>query len=52
VAREFYLRHHWLDITQASTRNAFWFICFAPVALQILFWTWLQRKIKNRAVQN
>ena len=52
VAREFYLRHHWLDFTQAGPRNAFWFVCFAPVIFQMLFWNWLRRKMQNRPPQN
>ena len=52
VAREFYLRHRWLDFTQAGPRNAFWFVCFAPVFFQMLIWNWLRRKMQNRRPQN
>lgn len=52
VAREFFLRHRWLDFTQAGPRNAFWIVCFAPVIFQILFWNWLRRKMQKRTPQN
>ena len=51
VARDFYLRHYWLDISRTGARNAFWIVCFAPVILQVLGWRWLQRKFKNQQTQ-
>lgn len=52
VAREFFIRHRWLDISQAGPRNAFWFVCFAPVVLQMLMWNWMRRKMQKRTPQN
>jgi RNA polymerase sigma factor (sigma-70 family) len=52
VAREFFLHYRWLDFTQAGPRNAFWFVCFAPVIFQVLLWTWLQKKLSKRAESN
>ena len=49
VAREFFIRHRWLDISQTGTRNAFWLACFAPVILQMLMWKWGRRKMLKRA---
>jgi RNA polymerase sigma factor (sigma-70 family) len=51
VAREFYLRHRCLDFTQAGPRNVFWFVCFAPMFFQMLFWNWLRMKMQNRPPQ-
>ena len=48
VARDFFLRYRWLDFTQAGPRNAFWFVCFTPVILQMLVWNWLRRKTARR----
>ena len=52
VAREFFIRHRWLDISQPGTRNAFWFVCFAPVILQMLMWNWLRRKAQQRTAKS
>jgi RNA polymerase sigma factor (sigma-70 family) len=52
VAREFFLRHRWLDFTQTGPRNAFWFLCFAPVIFQVLFWNWLRRKMDKRTAKH
>jgi RNA polymerase sigma factor (sigma-70 family) len=52
VAREFFVRHRWLDITQAGPRNLFWTVCFAPVLLQMLAWNWWRRKMLKRSTQN
>ncbi|HEV2694012.1 MAG TPA: hypothetical protein VG347_14045, partial [Verrucomicrobiae bacterium] len=51
VAREFFLRFRWLDISRPASRNAFWIACFAPVAFQMLFWTRLKRKMQNHQTQ-
>jgi len=48
VAREFFSRYRWLDITQPGPRNAFWIISFAPVLLQTLVWNWWRKKIARR----
>jgi RNA polymerase sigma factor (sigma-70 family) len=45
VAREFFARWRWLDITQAGPRNAFWIISFAPVLVQVLVWNWWRKKM-------
>jgi hypothetical protein len=45
VARDFYLRHGWLDITQPGARDWFWGLCFAPVVFQSLMWQWWRRKM-------
>jgi RNA polymerase sigma factor (sigma-70 family) len=52
VAREFFVRHRWLDFTQAGPRNLFWTLCFAPVLLQMLVWYWWRRKMLKRSTQN
>jgi RNA polymerase sigma factor (sigma-70 family) len=52
VAREFFLRYRWLDFTQAGPRNLFWLLCFGPMALQMMIWTWWRRKMEKRANQN
>jgi RNA polymerase sigma factor (sigma-70 family) len=47
VAREFFIRHRWLDITQAGPRNLFWTACFAPMILQLAAvscWRWKMGK--------
>lgn len=51
VAREFFLRHRWLDFTQAGPRNLFWVLCFGPMALQTMIWIWWRRKMEKRAKQ-
>ena len=48
VARDFFIRHRWLDINQAAPRNLFWTLCFAPVLLQTLAWHWWRRKMAKR----
>jgi len=48
VARDFYLRHYWLNIDQPGPRNLFWIVCFAPVIFQMLGWKWLQKKFSHR----
>jgi RNA polymerase sigma factor (sigma-70 family) len=52
VAREFFLRHRWLDFSQGAPRNLFWTACFAPVLLQMLVWNWWRRKMLERAKQD
>lgn len=52
VAREFFLRHHWLDFTQAGPRNLFWVLCFGPMSVQMMFWIWWRRRMEKRAKQN
>ena len=52
VAREFFLRHRWLDFTQAGPRNLFWVLCFGPMAVQTMFWIWWRRKMEKRTKQN
>ena len=49
VAREFYLRYRWLDYTQDGPSKAFGIVCFSPVVLQVLLWSWLRRKMEKRA---
>jgi hypothetical protein len=49
VARDFYIRHRWLDFTQAGPRNLFWTLCFAPVVFQLLVLTLWRRKLAKRA---
>jgi RNA polymerase sigma factor (sigma-70 family) len=45
VARDFFSRHRWLDICHASSRSLFWTLCFTPMVLQILLWSWWRRKM-------
>jgi len=52
VAREFFLRHRWLDFTQAGPRNLFWVLCFGPMSVQMMIWIWWRRKMEKRAKQN
>jgi RNA polymerase sigma factor (sigma-70 family) len=52
VAREFFMRYHWLDFTQTGPRTLFWTVCFAPLLLQMLAWNWWRRKMLKRATQN
>jgi RNA polymerase sigma factor (sigma-70 family) len=52
VAREFFLRHHWLDFTQAGPRNLFWVLCFGPMAFQTMLWIWWRRGMEKRTKQN
>jgi RNA polymerase sigma factor (sigma-70 family) len=52
VAREFFLRHRWLDFTQAGPRNLFWLLCFGPMAVQMMIGIWWRRKMEKRAKQN
>jgi hypothetical protein len=51
AAREFFIRHYWLDFTQGTPRMMFWTVCFAPVFLQMLGWNWLRRKMLRRATR-
>jgi RNA polymerase sigma factor (sigma-70 family) len=51
VAREFFLRHRWLDLTQAGPRNLFWALCFGPMSVQMMFWIWWRRKMEKRKTQ-
>ncbi|HTI97997.1 MAG TPA: sigma-70 family RNA polymerase sigma factor [Dongiaceae bacterium] len=44
VARDFFLRHHWLNIDDPRTRVVFYSIVFVPVLLQSLGWAWWQRR--------
>ena len=52
VAREFFLRHRWLDFTQAGSRNLFWGLCFGPMSVQMMISIWLRHKMEKRAKQN
>jgi RNA polymerase sigma factor (sigma-70 family) len=52
VAREFFLRHHWLDFRQAGPRNLFWVLCFGPMSVQMMIGMWWRRKMEKRAKQN
>jgi RNA polymerase sigma factor (sigma-70 family) len=52
VAREFFLRHRWLDFTQAGPRNLFWALCFGPMFIQMMFGIWWRRKMEKRAKLN
>jgi hypothetical protein len=52
VAREFFLRHHWLDFTQAGPRNLFWVLCFGPMSVQMMIWIWWRRKMEKHVKQN
>jgi RNA polymerase sigma factor (sigma-70 family) len=52
IAREFFIRHRWLDFTQPGPRNLFWTLCFGPVFLQTVVWRWWQRKLVKRGFQN
>ena len=51
VAREFFLRHPWLDFTQPGPRHLFWLLCFAPILVQTTLSIWWRRKRENRASQ-
>ena len=45
VARDFFLRHRWLDITRPDSNAVFWLLCFGPMIFQMIFWNWWRRKI-------
>ena len=49
VARDFFVRHRWLDFTQAGPRNLFWLLCFGPMFVQTLFWIWWRWRMEKRA---
>ena len=51
VAREFFLRHRWLDFRQAGPRNLFWVLCFGPMSVQMIIGMWWRRKMEKRAKQ-
>jgi RNA polymerase sigma factor (sigma-70 family) len=51
VAREFFLRHRWLDFTQAGPRNLFWVLCFGLMSVQMMIGIWWRRKLEQRAKQ-
>lgn len=48
VARAFFVRHPWLDITHPASNALFWLLCFGPTFLQLLFWNWWRRKLARR----
>ena len=48
AAREFFTRHNWLDISRGGTQIAFWTICFAPVLVQLVLWTWWRKKMAKK----
>jgi RNA polymerase sigma factor (sigma-70 family) len=50
VAREFFTRYHWLDITQTVTRNVFYAICFSPMFLGLIVWLLRRRQLKRNAL--
>jgi hypothetical protein len=52
VARDFFLRHRWLDFTQAGPRNLFWMLCFGPMAIQMMIGIWWRRKMERHAKQS
>lgn len=45
AARDFFLRHRWLDITRPGSNAVFWLLCFGPMLFQMLFWNWWRRKM-------
>jgi RNA polymerase sigma factor (sigma-70 family) len=52
VARGFFLRHRWLDFTQAGPRNLFWLLCFGPMFVQMLIWIWWRQKMEKCSKRN
>lgn len=52
MARDFFTRYRWLDISKGGPRNAFWLACFAPMALQMAAWHWWQRKMRKHSLQS
>lgn len=52
LAREFFTRYWWLDISRSGPRDAFWIICFAPLFIQMLLWNWWRRRLTNRTRSN
>jgi hypothetical protein len=48
VARGFFLRHRWLDITRPGSNAVFWLLCFGPMMFQMIFWTWWRRNMAKR----
>jgi len=51
VAKDFFARYHWLDITQPGPRDAFWIISFVPMLAQVLVVNWWRKKIAKRAAK-
>lgn len=52
LARDFFLRHPWLDFTQAGPRNVFWLLCFGPMMVQMLIGIWWRRRMWKRSTPN
>jgi len=51
VAKEFFTRYYWLDITQAAPRDVFWIVSFAPMLVQVLLVNWWRKKMAARAAK-
>jgi hypothetical protein len=49
VARAYFLRHRWLDISQTTPRNVFYLICFSPMFVGLAVWEWRRRMVAKRA---
>jgi len=49
VAQDFFLRHRWLNFTQAGPRNLFWLCCFGPLLLQTAITVWWRQRKEKRA---
>lgn len=48
VAQSFYVRYHWLNITEPRSGIVFWLLCFASILLQTTGWRRVRRKILKR----
>lgn len=50
VAWTFYQYHPWLNFMQPGPAALFWGLCFGPLCLQGLVWSWWRRKILKRVL--
>ena len=45
VAREFFARHYWLNLSDGGPQAVFWSVCFAPIFAQVLLLSWWRKKM-------
>ena len=48
LAREFFRRYRWLDVTQPGPNALFWLLCFGPMIFQMFVWKWWLRMMAKR----
>lgn len=52
VAREFFLHHPWLILSDPLTQSCFWVLCFGPMFAQMIGWIRWRRKMEQREKQD